>query len=156
MAEEPHDEAARARDAERLRELEARLDKKAEPQGTSRGEEHFSQANMAWRMVTELVAGLAIGFGAAVLGKRTMKEFASQLTNIPRQHVLPCHRRFHCALEQPQPAAVEVEQAVFVVGGKRAARHQAGERVLYVAQVPGELACNLRHHLLGQRDRAVS
>ena len=63
MAEDPHDEAARARDAERLRELEARLDKKAEPQGTSRGEEHFSQANMAWRMVTELVAGLAIGFG---------------------------------------------------------------------------------------------
>ena len=26
-------------------------------------EEHYSQANMAWRMVIELVAGLAIGFG---------------------------------------------------------------------------------------------
>ena len=63
MAEEPHDEAARARDAGRLRELEARLGQRAEVQGPSRGEEHFSQANMAWRMVTELVAGLAIGFG---------------------------------------------------------------------------------------------
>ncbi|MEN8834038.1 AtpZ/AtpI family protein, partial [Pacificibacter sp.] len=30
---------------------------------SSRGEEHFSQANMAWRMVIELVAGLMIGFG---------------------------------------------------------------------------------------------
>ena len=26
-------------------------------------EEHYSQANMAWRMVIELVAGLGIGFG---------------------------------------------------------------------------------------------
>jgi ATP synthase protein I len=63
LAEEPHDEAARARDAERLRSLETRLGQKVEPEGPSRGEEHFSQANMAWRMVTELVAGLAIGFG---------------------------------------------------------------------------------------------
>lgn len=62
MAEEPDHEVARARDAERLRALEARLGQKAEPPQTSRGEEHFSQANMAWRMVTELVAGLGIGF----------------------------------------------------------------------------------------------
>ncbi|CAM2990632.1 ATP synthase protein I [Paracoccus aminovorans] len=61
MAEDDHD-AARARDAERLRALEARLGKKAEEPPPSRGEEHFSQANMAWRMVTELVAGLGIGF----------------------------------------------------------------------------------------------
>ncbi|MTH64571.1 F0F1 ATP synthase subunit I [Paracoccus sp. DK608] len=54
---------ARARDAERLRDLEARLGQKAAPVPGSRGEEHFSQANMAWRMVTELVAGLGIGFG---------------------------------------------------------------------------------------------
>lgn len=26
-------------------------------------EEHYSQANLAWRMVTEMVAGLLIGFG---------------------------------------------------------------------------------------------
>nr|WP_249139053.1 AtpZ/AtpI family protein [Actibacterium sp. MT2.3-13A] len=26
-------------------------------------DEHYSQANIAWRMVTELVAGLGIGFG---------------------------------------------------------------------------------------------
>lgn len=62
MAEDDHD-AARTRDAERLRALEARLGEKAADKPASRGEEHFSQANMAWRMVTELVAGLAIGFG---------------------------------------------------------------------------------------------
>jgi len=61
VAEHDHD-AARARDAERLRELEARLGKKAGAKLPSRGEEHFSQANLAWRMVTELVAGLGIGF----------------------------------------------------------------------------------------------
>ena len=60
MAEDDHD-AARARDAERLRELEARLGEKTGDKPASRGEEHFSQANMAWRMVTELVAGMAIG-----------------------------------------------------------------------------------------------
>ncbi|ABL70964.1 MULTISPECIES: AtpZ/AtpI family protein [Paracoccus] len=62
MAEDDHD-ATRARDAERLRALEARLGEKAGEKPPSRGEEHFSQANMAWRMVTELVAGLALGFG---------------------------------------------------------------------------------------------
>lgn len=52
-------------DPERLRALEARIEKAKgalAPKG-SRGEEHFSQANMAWRMVVELVAGLLIGFG---------------------------------------------------------------------------------------------
>lgn len=55
---EPHD-------PKRLHALEERLAKMKEAQKpkTSRGEEHFSQANMAWRMVTELVAGLLIGFG---------------------------------------------------------------------------------------------
>lgn len=63
MAEDDDHATARARDAERLRQLESKLSKKAEPEPGSRGEEHFSQANMAWRMVTELVAGLGIGFG---------------------------------------------------------------------------------------------
>lgn len=63
MSEDPDHDAARARDAERLRDLETRLGKKVVPTAGSRGEEHFSQANMAWRMVTELVAGLGIGFG---------------------------------------------------------------------------------------------
>ena len=62
MAEEPDHEAERARDIERLRALEARLGEKSAKPQVSRGEEHFSQANMAWRMVTELVAGLGIGF----------------------------------------------------------------------------------------------
>lgn len=57
------DETDRVRDAERLRELEQRLSGKGGDRPVSRTEEHFSQANMAWRMVTELVAGLVLGFG---------------------------------------------------------------------------------------------
>ncbi|AJE45467.1 AtpZ/AtpI family protein [Celeribacter indicus] len=55
---DPHDPG-------RLRALEERLEKAraAHQPKVSRGEEHFSQANMAWRMVTELVAGLLIGLG---------------------------------------------------------------------------------------------
>lgn len=63
MAEPTDDEAERARDAARLRDLEARLSGMGGEQPGSRAEEHFSQANMAWRMVTELVAGLVLGFG---------------------------------------------------------------------------------------------
>lgn len=56
MAEEP--------DPKRLDALEERLEalkktQKPEP----RGDEHFSMAHLAWRMVIELVAGIAIGFG---------------------------------------------------------------------------------------------
>ncbi|WP_417259874.1 AtpZ/AtpI family protein [Celeribacter sp.] len=52
-------------DPKRLRALEERIAqaKGAQAPRTSKGEEHFSQANMAWRMVIELVAGLMIGFG---------------------------------------------------------------------------------------------
>ncbi|WP_439104482.1 AtpZ/AtpI family protein [Celeribacter marinus] len=50
---------------ERLRALEERIAKAkgAQAPRNSKGEEHFSQANMAWRMVVELIAGLLIGFG---------------------------------------------------------------------------------------------
>ena len=50
-------------DAQRLDALEERLRAaRPAPQGP-RAEEHFSQANVAWRMVIELVAGLVLGFG---------------------------------------------------------------------------------------------
>ncbi len=49
---------------QRLAQLEARIEaaKKVEPE-KSHKEEHYSQAQLAWRMVIELVAGLGIGFG---------------------------------------------------------------------------------------------
>ena len=52
-------------DPKRLEALDKRIEtlKKTQEPKSSRGEEHFSQANMAWRMVIELVAGLLIGFG---------------------------------------------------------------------------------------------
>jgi ATP synthase protein I len=49
---------------QRLKELEARIAaaKGAEPDKPHQ-EEHYSQAQHAWRMVIELVSGLGIGFG---------------------------------------------------------------------------------------------
>ena len=49
---------------QQLAQLEARIAaaKKAQ-EPTGRVDEHYSQAQLAWRMVIELVAGLAIGFG---------------------------------------------------------------------------------------------
>ena len=60
MAETPPDK----HDPDRLQRLEARLAevKKAQTPETRDGMS-FSQAEMAWRMVIELVSGLGIGFG---------------------------------------------------------------------------------------------
>lgn len=60
-------------DPDRLAKLEAKIKAaKGEPD-TDHMDEHYSQAQHAWRMVTEMVAGLGIGFGIglgldAVLG----------------------------------------------------------------------------------------
>ena len=52
------------REEERLAELEAKIAAaKAARQPKPHMEEHYSQAQLAWRMVIELVAGLGIGFG---------------------------------------------------------------------------------------------
>ncbi|MCK8482865.1 AtpZ/AtpI family protein [Aliiroseovarius sp. S2029] len=51
-------------DAERLKELEARLKAaKGEDEGTATGDEAYNQASFAWQMVIELTVGLLIGFG---------------------------------------------------------------------------------------------
>lgn len=52
-------------DDARLKALEARIDAaKAEAEAEPpRADEHYSMANVAWRMVIELVAGLGLGFG---------------------------------------------------------------------------------------------
>jgi len=51
-------------DAERLKALEAKIAALKTPEpDKDHSEEHYSQAQLAWRMVIELVAGLAIGFG---------------------------------------------------------------------------------------------
>lgn len=49
---------------QRLAQLEDRIEAAKLAQAPKpRADEHYSQANMAWRMVIELVAGLGIGFG---------------------------------------------------------------------------------------------
>ena len=57
-----HTEEQRRR--EKMAQLEARIAavKKSQEPGP-RQDEHYSQAQLAWRMVIEMVAGLAIGFG---------------------------------------------------------------------------------------------
>lgn len=52
-------------DPERLAALEKKLAavRKAQEPPPQRADHHLSQANMAWRMVIEMVSGLGIGFG---------------------------------------------------------------------------------------------
>ncbi|WP_430447837.1 AtpZ/AtpI family protein [Rhodophyticola sp.] len=51
-------------DPDRLKALEERLARtKGAQDSKPHTEEHYSQAQHAWRMVIELVAGLGIGFG---------------------------------------------------------------------------------------------
>ena len=51
-------------DPQKLTELENRIaNMKAATAPKPAKEEHYTMANMAWRMVIELVAGIAIGFG---------------------------------------------------------------------------------------------
>lgn len=53
-------------DQERMKALEARIAAAKKTAGApekDHQEEHYSQAQVAWRMVIELVAGLGIGFG---------------------------------------------------------------------------------------------
>ncbi|PJE30122.1 ATP synthase protein I [Pseudooceanicola marinus] len=48
----------------RLSDLEARIAAaKGGKQQASHGQDHYSAAQVGWRMVTELVAGLLLGFG---------------------------------------------------------------------------------------------
>ena len=49
--------------AARLQALDDRIKAAKGEERRPHSEEHYSQANMAWRMVIELVAGLGIGFG---------------------------------------------------------------------------------------------
>ena len=48
---------------ERLRQLEARIAKARGNEATPAEESKYSQANTAWRMVTEMVAGILLGLG---------------------------------------------------------------------------------------------
>jgi len=51
-------------DSAKLKALEEKIEAmKGAEAPTSKTEEHHSQAQLAWRMVIELVAGLGIGFG---------------------------------------------------------------------------------------------
>nr|WP_111298046.1 AtpZ/AtpI family protein [Paracoccus saliphilus] len=62
MADKPQSDADKAADADRLRALEAKLAALTpKPQGPGPMGK-YEQANLAWRMVIELVTGLGLGF----------------------------------------------------------------------------------------------
>ena len=64
VADNRQHDADRASDMERLRALEDRLARaRGEPRTAAPEGDKYRQANQAWRMVIELVAGLGIGFG---------------------------------------------------------------------------------------------
>lgn len=66
MSDDDDSEGGDAARRNRLRALEEKIAAaKGPPKAVSGGESHYSQAGLAWRMVTELVAGLGIG---AVMG----------------------------------------------------------------------------------------
>lgn len=55
---------SKSSDQDRMAELDARIE--AAKKATApkpRGDEHYSMANLAWRMVIELVVGIGLGFG---------------------------------------------------------------------------------------------
>ncbi|WP_282601648.1 AtpZ/AtpI family protein [Paracoccus sp. PARArs4] len=61
MAGEPRDDAEKGWDADRLRALEEKLAAKAPGPRTPGPMGKYEQANLAWRMVIELVTGLGLG-----------------------------------------------------------------------------------------------
>lgn len=64
VSDDGDDGVQQARDAERLKALEERLAQtRRDDRLTPPGMDKFAHANQAWRMVIELVAGLAVGFG---------------------------------------------------------------------------------------------
>lgn len=58
-------------ESERLKRLQARIDAVRGTPAPEKTQEHYSQAQVGWRMVTEMVAGLGIGF-AIGLGLDTL------------------------------------------------------------------------------------
>ncbi len=63
MAEDPRSDVDREADAARLRDLERRLSqmtRKPQADGPMAG---YDRAHVAWRMVTEIVAGIVLGAG---------------------------------------------------------------------------------------------
>lgn len=63
MAEGPGNDADRDADAARLRDLEGRLSRLTRPPEANMPMAGYDKAHVAWRMVTEIVAGILMGAG---------------------------------------------------------------------------------------------
>ena len=63
MADRPGNDADREADAARLRDLEGRLSKLTKQPEAAGPMAGYDKAHVAWRMVTEIVAGIMLGAG---------------------------------------------------------------------------------------------
>ncbi len=63
MAQGPRSDDDRAADAARLRDLEDRLAKRTSQAAASVPMAGYDKGHLAWRMVTEIVAGIVLGCG---------------------------------------------------------------------------------------------
>ena len=63
MAEDPRSDADREADAARLRDLEDRLSRLTRKPEANMPMAGYDKAHVAWRMVTEIVAGIMLGAG---------------------------------------------------------------------------------------------
>jgi ATP synthase protein I len=63
MANRPGNDADREADAARLRDLEGRLSKLTKQPEAAGPMAGYDKAHVAWRMVTEIVAGIMLGAG---------------------------------------------------------------------------------------------
>ncbi|MDP5305674.1 AtpZ/AtpI family protein [Paracoccus spongiarum] len=63
MAEGPRNDGDRDHDAARLRDLEERLSKMTPGAEAARPMAGYDKGHIAWRMVTEIVAGIVMGCG---------------------------------------------------------------------------------------------
>lgn len=128
---------------ERLRKLEARLARRQAKEELPTGAEKYTQANVAWRMVTELVAGLLIGLGVGlgldslfgtkpfllilfiflgfIAGVKTMLRTATEVQEKQAAAAAGDTRATEIAGTTPAAGAVETTQAAGAAGIERAA-----------------------------------
>ena len=88
VSDDGDDGVHQARDAERLKALEERLAQaRRDDRLTPPGMDKFAHANQAWRMVIELVAGLAVGFGVGFGLDRLLGEQVRRLRAVAHRVV---------------------------------------------------------------------
>ena len=111
---EPHD-------ADRLKALEAKIAALKQPAEVKHhSEEHYSQAQLAWRMVIELVAGLGIGFGIGygidtLLGTTPIFLVLFIFLSMTKLMILGVNKRFLLMIWKPMTILVDLSPLIITI-----------------------------------------